>query len=135
MSIIPSGAGRRVLIVEDEFLLVLAMEEAFVEHGFSIVGPVAEVGEAARLAAESEIDAAVLNIRLRDGLVFPAVRPLMERGIPFVFVSSEAIAAPDWMPEAPRFKKTVRMDLVVETVVQLITRRPASGVPDLGAPA
>ena len=48
-----------MLIAEDEFLLVLALEEAFPARGFSIVGPVAEVGEAERLTRKASIDAAV----------------------------------------------------------------------------
>ena len=120
MSTVLSGAGRRVLIVENEFLLLLALEEAFVDQGFSIVGPVAEMREAEILARQASFDAAVLNISLRDGVVFPAVRPLVERGIPFVFVSSETIAALSWMPVAPRFRKSVAPHLVVEKVVELI---------------
>lgn len=122
------GAGRRVLLVEDEFLLVLAMEEAFEGRGFAIVGPVAEVREAEALARESAIDAAVLNIRLRGGMVFPAVRPLLNRGIPFVFVSSESVAMPGWMPEVPRFKKHVAMGVVVDAVVRMINQRQGARV-------
>lgn len=125
MPAVLAGAGKRVLIIEDEFLLVLAMEEAFEDRGFAIVGPVAEVQEAEALAREAEVDAAVLNIRLRDGMVFPAVRPLLDRGIPFVFVSSENVDMPAWVPQVPWFKKHVPMDVVVDAVVRLIDQQKA----------
>lgn len=81
------GAGRRVLVAEDEFVIALEVGEALRRAGFEVVGPAATAGEAERLAAEEPLDAAVLDLELRDGTAVAAADALAGRGIPFVFLS------------------------------------------------
>ena len=56
--------GRRVLIVEDEFLIALDIEDALAELGCEVLGPVPTVAEAMRLAEPGRCDLAVLDVRL-----------------------------------------------------------------------
>ena len=81
------GAGRRVLVAEDEFVIALEVGEVLRRAGFEVVGPAATAGEAERLAAEEPLDAAVLDLELRDGTAVAAADALAGRGIPFVFLS------------------------------------------------
>src|SRR3954454_24513130 len=81
------GAGRRVLVAEDEFVIALEVGEALRRAGFEVVGPAATAGEGERLAAEEPLDAAVLDLELRDGTAVAAADALAARGIPFVFLS------------------------------------------------
>jgi two-component system, response regulator PdtaR len=67
------GTGRpgRILIVEDEFIIALAAEEALVEHGFQIVGVAASFEAAIALAERERPDLVLMDIRLasaRDGV-------------------------------------------------------------------
>jgi DNA-binding response OmpR family regulator len=80
-----------VLVVEDEALIGLLVKEVLEEAGHACVGPVASVGEACALIDSRHIDAALLDIWLKDDeFVYPAARKLASRGVPFAFVSARA---------------------------------------------
>jgi len=80
--------GWRILVVEDEYLLADDISRALIDAGAEVLGPVASARDAeAIIAAESRIDAAVLDINLRDGAVFPAADALASREIPFAFAT------------------------------------------------
>ena len=61
----PNLAGRRILVVEDEFLLALDMETHLEAAGAEVVGPVPSLGDAALLLAIApRLDGAVLDVNL-----------------------------------------------------------------------
>jgi two-component SAPR family response regulator len=92
-------AGCRILVVEDEMLIAMAIEELLQASGGEIVGPVATLERALKLAWEETFDAAILDVTIRGGKVYPVAEALLARGIPFVFASGYA----DWaLPEALR---------------------------------
>lgn len=80
--------GRIILVAEDEFLIALDLEVLLQEAG-ARVRLAATVGEAVA-AARNGIDAALLDVSLADGEVFPAADLLTERGLPIVFHSGHA---------------------------------------------
>jgi CheY-like chemotaxis protein len=81
-------AGRRVLVVEDEYFLADDIAQALTASGAGIVGPFGELQEAADMVAgDVAIDAAVIDINLRSEMVFPLARTLRARNIPFVFTT------------------------------------------------
>jgi CheY-like chemotaxis protein len=81
-------AGRRVLLVEDEYLLAKWMMDEFDRLGIETVGPVRSVARALELVAHSEhLDGAVLDINVSGDLVFPVADALRVRGVPFVFTT------------------------------------------------
>lgn len=83
----PLGA-RHILVVEDAYLIADDLSAALREEGAVVVGPAASVPKGMRLAAEEEcIDAAILNVDLRGVAVFPLADALIERGIPFLFLT------------------------------------------------
>ena len=49
-------AARRVLIVEDEYLVAMELEALLAEMGYQVVGPAARMNEAIDLAREAEIE-------------------------------------------------------------------------------
>ncbi|MBP1806113.1 response regulator [Rubellimicrobium aerolatum] len=89
--------GRRILVVEDDYLQAEEMRVALGALRATVIGPVPSVEEALdRLAAEDPPDAAVLDVRLGRGPVFPLVDVLRRAGVPVVFAS----ASPHWsLPE------------------------------------
>lgn len=80
-------AIKRILIVEDEFLIAMHLEDLLTEMGHQIVGPASRISEAMEFARDSEIDFAVLDINIAGTKSFPVADILRERGIPFVFAS------------------------------------------------
>jgi DNA-binding response OmpR family regulator len=80
-------AGRRILVVEDEMLIALMIEDCVQDCGGEIVGPAATLEKALKLAEEGNFDAAILDVTIRGGKVYPVAELLLERGVPFVFAS------------------------------------------------
>ena len=89
-------AGRRVLLVEDEYFIADELQRMFEESGAEVLGPVASVQGALDLIASTpKIDGAVLDMNLREVMVFPVADALQARGVPFVFATGyEKIAIP-----------------------------------------
>lgn len=79
--------GLRVLVVEDEMLIVMLLEDILQELGCKIIGPVGRVAKAVSLANMEPFDAAILDINVAGEEVFPVACELVRRAIPFVFVS------------------------------------------------
>src|SRR3989442_15683489 len=72
-----------VLVVEDEALVALLVQEVVEEAGHACVGPAASVGEACALIDSCHVDAALLDIWLKDNeFVYPAAQKLASRGVP-----------------------------------------------------
>lgn len=98
--------GRRVLIVEDEFFVALDLE--LLVHKQAPAAQVvvcASVAEA-RVAADEEIEFALLDIDVLDGKTFEVAQILRERGTPVVFISaSEPEGVPPGLADVPFIPK------------------------------
>jgi CheY-like chemotaxis protein len=57
----------RVLIVEDEFFIAMALEQAVEDFGHTVIGTAATEETAIRLASETQPDVVLLDIRLANG--------------------------------------------------------------------
>ena len=80
--------GRRILIVEDNFNIAVAMARLLKAQGAEVAGPAATVPDALALIANGErIDGAALDINLRGKLVYPVVDALRGKGVPMVFMT------------------------------------------------
>ena len=81
-------AGRRVLVVEDDFLVSLTTVDFLESIGCEVVGPAARIAVAVRLAQSESVDAAVLDINIAGDMVWPVAEVLRRRGVPFIFLSA-----------------------------------------------
>jgi CheY-like chemotaxis protein len=79
--------ARRVLIVEDEFLIALHLEDLLTELGHQVIAVAARVPAAVEFARGAAVDLAVLDINLAGVQSFPVADILRERNIPFMFAS------------------------------------------------
>jgi CheY-like chemotaxis protein len=78
----------RVLVVEDEALIALAISQDLASLGWDIVGPAATVAEAQALVRGAALpDAAVLDVNLSGELVYPLAEWLQSQHVPLVFCS------------------------------------------------
>jgi CheY-like chemotaxis protein len=81
-------AGRRALVVEDEYFIADDIRQALVALGAQVLGPFADVQDAdAILISGTQIDIALLDVNVRSEKVFPLARALRSRGVPFVFMT------------------------------------------------
>jgi CheY-like chemotaxis protein len=84
----------RILLVEDEALIVLGIEDALERLGCEVVGPASTVGRALELLRHGAVvDGAILDVTVRDGSTYSLAARLRARGIPFVFESGQS----DWV--------------------------------------
>lgn len=78
-----------VLIAEDNLIPALEIEDIVRELGCQVVGPVGKLSEVMKLIETTRIDAALLDVELKDGeKVYPAADLLRSRGIPFAFFTA-----------------------------------------------
>jgi CheY-like chemotaxis protein len=102
-------SGRRIFIVEDEYIIAADLAQLLEGLGVTVIGPAGSVADAlALLAGEPAIDAAVLDVTLGTEKIFPVADALRARGVPFVFATGyDAWIIPHAYADAPRFKKPV----------------------------
>jgi CheY-like chemotaxis protein len=79
---------RRILVVEDEYLIAMTLSEHLEEVGSIVVGPVSSVEKAIKaIESNQQIDAAVLDLNLGGAMAYPVADALLARNIPFIFTS------------------------------------------------
>ena len=79
---------RRILIVEDEYLVAMSLRDALESLGSVVVGPVPSVEKAIKtIEAGPEIDAAIVDVNLGGVMAYPVADLLLARNIPFVFTT------------------------------------------------
>lgn len=88
----PETKTLRILLVEDEPLVAMAIEDSLETQNVGVVGPAGTVAEALALIAEGGIDAALLDVTLRGERVDPVADALSARNIPFVFTTGHGAA-------------------------------------------
>src|SRR5690349_14081639 len=80
-------AGRRVLVIEDEILVSLALEQLLTDAGCVVLAS-STVSTALEMVKAHSFDAALLDINLNGERVFPVAYALLDRGVPFIFLSA-----------------------------------------------
>lgn len=87
--------GSNILVVEDEALVALAVNDALVDFGWSVIGPFSVVADARSVVLKTNISGAILDVNLNGDLVYPLAELLREREIPFVFVTGYGVESID----------------------------------------
>lgn len=113
-------AGRRVLIVEDEFFLADDLKRALMEQGAEVAGPVNTLNRAKALASEQQLDLAVLDVNLKGELIFPFADELRRRGVPLVFTTGyDAEMVPVEYQDVERWEKPFTSHQLVQALAEL----------------
>ena len=109
--------GYRFLVVEDETLIAVLIEDALVAMGCEIVGLVGKLDTAMQFADTDEFDAAILDVTVRGGKIYPVAEGLIARGIPFAFASGYGDwALPESLRNRPRLMKPFTLTALQEQV-------------------
>ena len=77
----------RVFIVEDEFLLVMLLEDLLPTLGYTVAGSAGSVEHALAKLDTAEVDLAVVDVNLAGEPSFPVADALRARGVPFLFTT------------------------------------------------
>jgi DNA-binding response OmpR family regulator len=109
--------GTRFLVVEDETLIAVLIEDALLEMGCEVAGLVGKLDAAIQLADTGKFDAAILDVSVRGGKIYPVAERLVARGIPFAFSSGYGDwALPESLRNRPRLTKPFTLTALQEQV-------------------
>ena len=78
-------AGQRILVLEDEMMVLANIEMTLNDLGCSTVCVAASVSQAIGLIAEHDFSIALLDVNLAGQKSYPVADVLAKRGIPFAF--------------------------------------------------
>ncbi len=109
-------AGRRILVVEDEFLVAEYLGEILRSAGADVLGPVGRVAEALEFLRGNPgpLDAVVLDVNLHGQPSFPIADELIRLGVRFVFTTGYDSGAIDAAYRAyPRCEKPFREEALL----------------------
>ena len=112
--------GRKVLLVEDNFLIAEHVRELLMEAGCEVLGPASRLTQALDLIRSgAAIDGAVLDINLHGEFCFVAAAALRERGVPVVFLTGydDRAIVPTEFAAWPVLSKPLDERRLIEVVV------------------
>jgi two-component SAPR family response regulator len=107
--------GKRVLIVEDEYLIGSDLRRIVERAGAKPYGPLDDPAAARQLIERYPIDLALIDFRLHHVDSIEIARVLRAHGVPYVVVTGFARnTLPNEMQHAPYLCKPVRENTLVE---------------------
>ena len=106
-----NGAGRRVLVVEDEPMIRLLLDDRLSDLGYTMAAEAGRLDEALSVASRGQFDVAILDVNLNGQPITPVVDVLVSRGVPFVFVSGYARRGiPEGLGQIPLLQKPFQVE-------------------------
>lgn len=111
--------GKRILVVEDRYLLADEIRRYLAEAGAEVLGPAATHDDAVSIFRTQRVDAALLDIDLRGEHIFAFADKLAEAGIPYVFATGFDSSV---LPEAHANARFLRKPLSARAVVTALTQ-------------
>jgi DNA-binding response OmpR family regulator len=110
-------AGRRVLIVEDDPFIAMAVEETLLDFGIKIAGVARNLREAEQLARVADFDIALLDVNIGHDTIDGVADAVHARGKPFVFTTGHGRAG---LPEAYRERAIVEKPFYVDEILSAL---------------
>lgn len=112
----------RVLVVDDEALVAFDVADQCEAAGYEVIGPALTLNQGLELIAANAPSLALLDINLRDELVWPLARQLRERSVPIIFISANCTHPEirDEFPDATCLDKPVDGMRLMATVEPLL---------------
>jgi CheY-like chemotaxis protein len=108
---VANGAGRRVLVVEDEPMIRLLLDDMLSDLGYTMAAEAGRLDEALSVASRGQFDVAILDVNLNGQPITPVVDILVSRGVPFVFVSGYARRGiPEGLGRIPLLQKPFQVE-------------------------
>jgi CheY-like chemotaxis protein len=116
-------AGRRVLVVEDEMMVVMLIEDMLADLGCESVTAAATVDQALALIDTQAFDAAMLDMNLNGNKSHDVADALATRGVPFVFSTGySGRDMRDGHRDRPVLKKPFPYEQLVEKLTSILQR-------------
>ena len=116
---------RRVLIVEDEFIIADELAGFIRRAGHVCIGPVATLTDALTLIDQEDFDAAILDSMLGHDPVDPLADQIAERRIPFAFATGQADGRHSRYSNVPIIMKPYSEPEVITVLAKLVLESEA----------
>jgi CheY-like chemotaxis protein len=119
--------GCRILVVEDEMLVLMNIEMALEDLGCSAITATGSVAGAISLIAQQSFDAAIIDVNLGGDKSYPVADKLTERGIPFAFSTGNGDHGDrSDLDDRPVLKKPYLTADLVAVLEKLMADKPSS---------
>ncbi len=111
--------GLRILVVEDDSVVAQFVSATLEDARAIVVGPCHSVRAAQAILDVEPVDAALLDVNVADGEVFPVAERLSAQQVPFLLLSGYgADAVPVDRPGWRALAKPFRMQVLIEAVAE-----------------
>ena len=115
-------SGRRILVVEDEMLILMTIEDMLADLGCESVTAAATSAEAVALVDREVFDAAVLDMNLNGASSRPVADALAARGVPFVIATGNSGDMGDGFRDHAVLRKPFQYAELGEILARLVPR-------------
>ena len=113
-------SGRRVLVVEDEMLVLIMIEDMLADLGCKSVTSAATVDKALALIHEQAFDVAMLDMNLNGNDSHVVAEALAARGIPFSYsTGNTSRSLRDGFADRPVLKKPFKYEELAAILTRL----------------
>jgi CheY-like chemotaxis protein len=115
-------AGRRVLVVEDQFVIALDMEQMLRTLGADTVDLATSISDALAILERTPPDLAILDVKLGTEITVSIAEALQARAIPLIFVTGygDLDALPAHLRRAPLLRKPVERGVLADLLSGLL---------------
>src|SRR5712671_793797 len=101
--------AKRILVVEDEPMILMLLEYMLGELGYTVAAEAARIEEALEATKNADFDVAILDANLKGEPTSPVADALVARGTPFVFATGY-----DELPKPYRDRPTLRKPFQID---------------------
>jgi DNA-binding response OmpR family regulator len=116
-------AGKRILLVEDDAFIMMALDEMLTEQGLTVAGTARSLPAALTLATSDTFDLALLDVNIGREKIDPVADALTARGCPFVFTTG---CGRSGLPEAYLDRAIVEKPFYIEEILKALREELAS---------
>lgn len=103
--------GRRILVIEDSAMVVMAIEDTLEYMGWTMIGPATRVAQALAHVDEGGFDGVLLDINLDGEMSWDVADRLRAGRIPFIFTTGySATVLPERLRGAPILNKPFQQE-------------------------
>ncbi|MBW8754718.1 MAG: response regulator [Sphingomonadales bacterium] len=113
-------------MADDEPIIAMDLAEELEAAGAVVVGPAGTLERAAALIATKKIDAALLDVKLGEQMVYPIADALIAQGVPFIFITGcDVDTISERYARIPRYEKPFLSKSVIDALKQAA---PGTGI-------
>lgn len=114
--------GHRILVVEDEMLVLMDIEDMLTDLGCEHITSAATVEKALALIDAQSFDAAMLDMNLNGVATVVVADALAARGVPFVLATGYSTNdLEERLKSRPLLQKPFRQEDVAQTLIKLLS--------------